>query len=467
MYQIDFSKPCHIHFIGIGGISMSALAELLFKRGFTVSGSDLRPSPLTERLAKMGITIYYEQTAKNITNDIAFAIYTAAVHSDNEEFCAAEQAKIPLLERAQLLGQITKQYVHAACVSGTHGKTSTTSMLSMILLQAKLDPTIVGGGVLDAIGGNLHIGQSDYFITEACEYTNSFLKFHPTDIIITNIEAEHLDFFKDLDDIRHSFSRFASLLPENGALIMQGDIENIEEIRNTAPASCTFFTYGIETAGKIYDYTASNISFDKQGYPSYDLLANGEIITRISLQVIGEHNIQNSLAASALALHYGVQPEDIVTALGDYHGTRRRFEYRGMVQGVSIYDDYAHHPTEIKATLQAASHCTYHELWCVFQPHTYSRTRAFLPEFAQALSLADHIIVTDIYSAREDDPGDISSEQLAEKLKELGKDVIHISSFTEIESYIKQHTVSDDIVIVMGAGDVISISNSLTKPVCI
>ena len=248
---------------------------------------------------------------------------------------------------------------------------------------------------------------------------------------------------------------------------MQGDIENIEEIRNTAPASCTFFTYGIETAGKIYDYTASNISFDKQGYPSYDLLANGEIITRISLQVIGEHNIENSLAASALALHYGVQPEDIVTALGDYHGTRRRFEYRGMVQGVSIYDDYAHHPTEIKATLQAASHCTYHELWCVFQPHTYSRTRAFLPEFAQALSLADHIIVTDIYSAREDDPGDISSVQLAEKLKKLGKDVIHISSFAEIEAHIKQNTVADDIVIVMGAGDVISISNSLTKPVCI
>ena len=465
MYQIDFSTPSHVHFIGIGGISMSALAELLFKRGFTVSGSDAKQSPLTERLAAMGITVYYGQSAENLSKDVTFAVYTAAVHADNEEYAAAKEAGIPLLERAELLGQLTLQFPHTACVAGTHGKTSTTSLLSTMLLQAKLDPTIMVGGVLDSIGGNLHIGNPDYFVIEACEYTNSFLKFHPTDIIITNIEAEHLDFFKDLADIRSSFCRFISLLPEHGTLVMQGDIENPAELRAAAPASCTILTYGIGqgTDTSAYDYTALNISFNEQGFPSYDLWRQDTFLGRMSLRVTGEHNIQNSVAAAALALHYGAQPEDIAEALLHYTGTHRRFEYRGTVQGFSVYDDYAHHPTEITATLRAASHCRYRELWCVFQPHTYSRTRAFLDDFAEALSLADHIVLTEIYSAREDDPGDISSAHLAKKLKERGKDVYFISEFAEIETFLKKNCYPDDLLIIMGAGDVVSISNSLTK----
>ena len=465
MYQIDFSTPSHVHFIGIGGISMSALAELLFKRGFTVSGSDVKQSPLTERLSHMGITIYYGQKATNLTNDITFAVYTAAVHADNEEFAAAKEADIPLLERAELLGQLTLQYPHTACVAGTHGKTSTTSLLSTMLLEAKLDPTIMVGGVLDAIGGNLHIGSQDYFVIEACEYTNSFLKFHPSDIIITNIEAEHLDFFKDLDDIRGSFCRFISLLPEHGTLVLQGDIENQEQLRAAAKSSCTVLTYGISKEGNpsAYDYTAVNITFNEQGFPSYDLYAHGTFLGKMSLHVTGEHNVQNSVAATALALQYGAELEAIQTALLSYAGTHRRFEYRGTVQGFSVYDDYAHHPTEITATLRAAANCHYRELWCVFQPHTYSRTRAFLDDFAESLSLADHIVLTDIYSAREVDPGDISSAHLAKKLKERGKDVHHIGDFAEIETFLKKNCYPDDLLIIMGAGDVVSISNSLTK----
>ena len=246
---------------------------------------------------------------------------------------------------------------------------------------------------------------------------------------------------------------------------MQGDIENQAQLRAAAKASCTVLTYGISTEGNAnaYDYTAGNITFNEQGFPSYDLWGHGTFLGRMELRVTGEHNIQNSVAAAALALRYGAQPEEIAQALLRYTGTHRRFEFRGTVQGFSVYDDYAHHPTEITATLHAASHCRYRELWCVFQPHTYSRTRAFLDDFATSLSLADHIVLTDIYSAREDDPGDISSAHLAEKLKARGKDVHLIADFAEIETFLKKNCYPDDLLIIMGAGDVVSISNSLTK----
>ncbi len=466
MYQITFSDPVSVHFIGIGGISMSALAELLHKQGFRVSGSDLKPSTLTEHLQNLGITVSYPQQASNISNDCSVVIYTAAVHADNPEMVRARELDLPILERKDLLGQIMKQYLHVAGIAGSHGKTSTTSMLSLMMLEGMLDPTILVGGVLDGIGGNLRMGdRNNYLVAEACEYCNSFLSFYPTDAIILNIEAEHLDFFKDLEDIRHSFRKYAELLPASGTLVINGDIENLPEL--TGALSANVITYGLcddSSQCGSYDYAATNCSFDANGFGSYDLYQKGVFLGRLSLRVIGKHNISNSLAAAALAFTYGVSFEAVASALQKYTGTHRRFEYKGTVNGIRVYDDYAHHPSEISATLSAARACVTGEqkLWCVFQPHTFSRTKAFLHDFAESLALADTVVLADIYSAsREKDPGDISSANIAELLKEKGKKVYHFHTFDEIEKFILSHCHADDLLITMGAGDIVSVAESM------
>lgn len=467
MYQIDFNAPASVHFIGIGGISMSALAELLKHRGFTVSGSDLKPSPLTERLRELGITIYYAQQAENITEKLDFVVYTAAVHADNPEMVRARELGLPILERKDLLGQIMKQYRHVAGISGSHGKTTTTSMLSLMLMEGSLDPTILVGGVLDGIGGNLRIGSADYLVAEACEYSNSFLSFFPTDSIILNIEAEHLDFFKDLADIRRSFRKYTELLPAGGTLVLNECIENPSEFTDGLPIRV--LTYGLcdsVSDCSRFNLAATAIAFDQNGCGSYDFYYEGTLLGRVSLGVIGKHNIANSLAASALALTYGVSFDAIVSALKKYTGTHRRFEFKGEANGVRVYDDYAHHPSEISATLSAARACVNgsEELWCAFQPHTFSRTKAFLPEFAEALSLADHVVLADIYSAsREKDPGDISSGDIAKLIKEKGKDVYYFHAFEEIENFLSTHCKSHDLLITMGAGDIVNIAENLTR----
>ena len=454
MFQISFSNPVSVHFIGIGGISMSALAELLHYQGFRVSGSDLKASPLTEHLQSLGITVSYPQQASNIPADCAVVVYTAAVHRDNPEMIEANTRNLPILERKDLLGQLMKQYIHVAGIAGSHGKTSTTSMLSLMLLEGKLDPTILVGGVLDGIGGNLRKGSDRYLVAEACEYCNSFLSFFPTDAIILNIEAEHLDFFKDLEDIRRSFRKYAELLPASGNLIINGDIENLSELTKNLTANV--ITYGISDTVdgcNSYDYAATNCSFDKNGFGSYDLYEKGTFLGRVSLQVIGMHNISNSLAAAALAFCYGVSFEAVAAALLSYTGTHRRFEYKGSAQDIRVYDDYAHHPSEISATLGAARACVSgtQKLWCAFQPHTFSRTKAFLPEFAESLALADAVVLADIYSAsREKDPGDISSADIAKLLKEKGKEVYHFHTFDEIEKFLFAHCKPEDLLITMG-----------------
>lgn len=467
MFQIDFSTPVSIHFVGIGGISMSALAELLHKQGFRVSGSDLKATPLTEHLQDLGITIFYTQEAHHITTDCSVVIYTAAVHSDNPELVQATKLGLPILERKDLLGQIMKQYRHVAGVAGSHGKTSTTSMLSLMMLEGALDPTILVGGVLDGIGGNLRMGSNSFLVAEACEYCNSFLSFFPTDAIILNIEAEHLDFFHDLDEIRQSFHRYAELLPAGGTLVVNGDIERLSEL--TCNLSAKVVTYGLcsaEAECHRYDYAATNLSFDKNGFGSYDLYHKNKKLGRISLQVIGKHNISNSVAAAALAFSYGVSFESIAAALLKYTGTHRRFEFKGLVNGIRVYDDYAHHPSEISATLSAARACVNHaqKLWCVYQPHTFSRTKAFLHEFAESLSLADTVVLADIYSAsREKDPGDISSADIATLLKEKGNKVYHFHTFEEIQKFLLENCNADDLLITMGAGDIVSVAESLIQ----
>lgn len=465
MFRITFSDPVSVHFIGIGGISMSALAELLHKQGFRVSGSDLKESPLTKHLESLGITVSYPQQASNIPEDCAVVIYTAAVHADNPEMVRAAELALPILERKDLLGQIMQQYRHVSGIAGSHGKTSTTSMLSLMLMEGALDPTVLVGGVLDGIGGNLRMGSDNYLVAEACEYCNSFLSFYPTDAIILNIEAEHLDFFKDLDDIRHSFRKYSEILPNTGTLVINGDIERLPEL--TDGLSARVLTYGLcetEMQCASYDYAATNCSFDTNGFGSYDLYEAGRLLGRISLRVIGMHNISNSLAAAALAFTYGVSFDAVAAALLKYTGTHRRFEYKGTVNGVRIYDDYAHHPSEISATLSAARACVSgtQKLWCVFQPHTFSRTKAFLPEFAASLTLADTVVLADIYSAsREKDPGDISSADIARLLEQKGKEVYHFHSFDEIEKFLSAQCNPDDLLITMGAGDIVSVAESL------
>ena len=455
-YQIDFHKPVHVYFIGIGGISMSGLAEILLKEGFTISGSDARESALTIHLEKAGAKVFYGQTADHITEDIDVVVYTAAIHDDNPEFVAAKAANLPMLARAELLGQIMRNYPTAIAVAGTHGKTTTTSMLSTILLKAKKDPTITVGGILPQIGGNIRVGHSDTFLTEACEYTNSFLSFYPTVGIILNIEADHMDFFKNLQEIRTSFHRFTALLPEDGLLVLDSAIEHPEEI--TKDIRARVITCGL-TGNE--DYTAKDITYNEKGCASFTLCHKGNALGIVSLLVPGIHNVSNALSALSASLELGIDFEKAVLGLLDFQGTERRFQYKGMVNGITIIDDYAHHPTEITATLKAALHYPHRDIWCVFQPHTYTRTQAFLTDFAKALSLADHVVLTDIYAAREINTIGITSLALKEELEKLGKQCDYFSSFDEIEKFLLKKCMHGDLLITMGAGDVLNIGENL------
>lgn len=459
MYHIDLKHPCTAYFIGIGGISMSGFAELLLDNGFTVKGSDATRSKITEHLSSLGIEVIYGQKQENITSDIDFIVYTAAIHPDNPEYKAAQGLGLPMMERAEMVGQVMKNYENAICISGTHGKTTTTSMLSHIFLNAEKDPTISVGGILQAIHGNIRIGHSENFITEACEYTNSFLKFHPTAGVILNVDADHLDFFKDLDDIRASFRRFAELIPADGVLIVNTDISQLDTITHDLP--CRIITFGLDQNA---DYQASDIRFDEHGYGSFELVRNGNVTgIRIQLKVIGRHNIANALSTIALAEYYQIPMEQIQGGLMAFRGTERRFEEKGTFQGVTVVDDYAHHPTEIKATLTAAGKFPHKHLWCVFQPHTYSRTKALLHEFAEALSLAENVILTDIYAAREADPGDISSQTLQAEMEKIGKNAYYISSFEEIKKFLLKNCIDGDLLITMGAGNVVDIGEDLIQ----
>lgn len=458
MYQIDFKKPIHVFFMGIGGISMSGLAEILLSEGFRVSGSDRQQSHLTEALCEKGAEIYYGQKKENLASNPDLIVYTSAIKKDNPEFVAGHELGIPFLTRAQLLGQMMKNYKIPIAVSGTHGKTTTTSMLSQILLEADKDPTLSIGGIYQAIGGNIRVGGSDYFVTEACEYTNSFLSFFPKIGIILNIEEDHLDFFKDIDDIRNSFHEFARLLPSDGALIINGDIPHVREI--TASLACRVITFGTSSA---CDYSPSEITYDEFGHPSFTLTGPDGTKDSYTLRVPGLYNVYNASAAVAAARLLGIDGGIIRQSLSDFNGTDRRFEYKGKVNGITIIDDYAHHPTEITATLQAAKNYPHKTIWCVFQPHTYSRTKAFLPEFAQALSHADKLVLADIFAAREKDTLGISSQTLQAEIEKLGHECYYFPTFDEIENFLLENCTKDDLLITMGAGDVVKIGESLLK----
>lgn len=458
MYQLDFQHPSHAHFIGIGGISMSGLAEILMDKGFTVSGSDMKVSPLTDLLAKKGAVIYYGQKAENLNSSIDFVVYTSAIHPDNPEYAAMKEMGLPSLTRAELLGQLMKNYEIPIAISGTHGKTTTTSMVSEILLEAGTDPTLSIGGILKTIDGNIRIGHGRYFVTEACEYTNSFLSLFPKIGMILNVEEDHLDFFKDINDIRSSFHHFASLIPEEGTLIINSEIPEIDVILKDL--KCNIITFG---SADTCDYYPEQIHYNETGCADFSMVRKDGSKEKVSLSVPGQHNIYNAMAAIALSDLLSIDFSSVRKALSRFRGSDRRFEYKGTLNGTVIIDDYAHHPTEITATLNAALNYPHKTLWCVFQPHTYTRTKAFMKEFAAALSISDQIVLADIYPARETDNLGISSKNLQKELEVLGKSCFYFPSFEEIENFLSESCAPGDLLITMGAGDVVNIGEALLK----
>ena len=458
MYQISFNNPIHVHFMGIGGISMSGLAQILIKRGFTISGSDSKKSPLTIELEEMGAKVFYAQVAENITKDIDLLVYTAAISKDNPELNQAKDMGIPCMSRADLLGEIMENFASSICVCGTHGKTTTTSMVSHILLAAAKDPTITVGGILKAIDGNIRIGRSEYFVAEACEYTNSFLSFYPKYNIILNIEEDHMDFFKDLDDIRNSFGKFASNTKADGLIFINEDIDkNNDIVKNASAVSKTF---GFSEAA---DCHPENLSYDSLGCGKFDIVYLGKNYGQITLSVPGAHNVSNALSAAALGIELGIDFASIQEGLSSFTGADRRFEKKGELNGITILDDYAHHPTEISATLSAAKNTDAKRIVVVFQPHTYTRTKAFLDDFAKALSVADMVVLADIYAAREKNTIGISSMDLKEKIDALGTECYYFPSFEEIEKFLLEKCMNGDLLITMGAGNVVRIGESLLK----
>ena len=458
MYDIHFDHPVWVHFIGIGGISMSGLAEILHDRGFKVSGSDMKASPLTEHLESLGISVQFPQKSENIVPGIELCVYTAAISEDNPEFQEVKRQNIPIMSRAELLGRIMKNYKEAINVSGTHGKTTTTSMIGEILMEAQMDPTITVGGMMKDIGGNLRVGKSDVFLAEACEYTNSFLSFFPTIEVVLNVEEDHLDFFKDINDIRASFRKFIEKLPENGILIFNKDIPHAEFFLEDLPGR-KIITFGHQDA----DYTANFISYDHFARPSFTLFKNGEDRGRVTLGVTGEHNIYNSLSAIAVARAIGIPFETIKKGLMEFSGTDRRFQLKGEVNGFTIIDDYAHHPQEIAATIATAKKYPHKKLWVAFQPHTYSRTLALMDDFAGALSQADEIILADIYAAREKNTVGVTSDDLRKLMLSQNTNVYYIPDFPSIEEFILSHLQEGDLLITMGAGDIVEVGEHLLQ----
>ncbi len=452
-FMISDLKPgATVHMIGIGGISMSALAHMLMDFGYRVTGSDSRASHLTDALQQAGARIFIGQSDENIQNP-DLVCYTAAISSSNPELQKAKTLGVPVIERAELLGALMKLYRYPIAVAGTHGKTTTTSMLSLVLLEADTDPTILVGGELPQISGNFRIGKKDYLPFEACEYVESFLYFHPFLSIITNVEEDHLDYFSDITHIITSFRKFASLTSPSGCIIVCSDDKHACQVVQNTDKKVVF--YGLEE--KNADYTAGNLTIDTSGFPHFTVLCKGDVRVELNLKVAGTHNILNALAVTAAADFLGLPMDAVKRGLESFTGTKRRFEHLGKINGCEIVDDYAHHPTEIRTTLEATKKMDYKDTWVVFQPHTYSRTKSLLHEFAEVLPLADHVLIADIYPAREVYDGTIHSCDLAL----LIPDAIYMSDMSAIARYLKEHVKPGDLLITMGAGDVNKIAYEL------
>jgi UDP-N-acetylmuramate--alanine ligase len=456
----DLKKYKKIHLIGIGGISMSAVAETLHNWGYIVTGSDACQSEITDKLNAHGITTTIGHDLINSKN-ADLIVYSAAIKETDPEMVIAKENSIPLVGRGEFVGLLTKMYKDTICVAGTHGKTTTTSMLSVCFIDAALDPSIEVGAILNKIDGNYRIGKSDYFILESCEYNANFLNFHPKVEIILNIDNDHLDFYKTFDNIVKAFNDFAKILKPDGLLVTNADDKNAYELTKVVKSKAV--SYGIENENA--NYLAKNIDFDSNGFASFDVFKNNEFLVHISLSVAGKHNILNSLACIAVCDFYKLNLEKVAKSLKEFTGASRRLEYKGTLKNkkVSVFDDYGHHPTEITATAKAIEQKKYNESWVVFQPHTYSRTQAHLDSFAKSLIEFDHIILVDIYAAREKNTIGISSNDLAKKMKELGKEALYMPDFNNVVDYLKENVKDNDIILTLGAGTVTEIGPMLVK----
>ncbi len=433
---------CRAHLVGIGGVSMFPLAQVLRGRGIVVTGSDFNEENANvQHLKQEGVTVFIGHHPENVEN-AELVIRTAAVHDDNPEIAAAREKGIPVFERAEAWGALMQDYRHALCISGTHGKTSTTSMATHIIMAAGMDPTVMIGANLPLLGSGYRVGSGDTIILESCEYCNSFLSFRPTTAVILDIEADHLDFFKDLADIERSFRAFANLVPRDGMVIASADDRNTMDTLDDLDRP--LITFGL---GPYADVYCEHLSWS-QGVPSFDLMNDGKKVCRIELSVPGLYNVKNALAASAAALTMGVNPAAIARGLKEYTGAERRFEYKGEYHGAKVYDDYAHHPSEIRSLLESAHTLGYNRIICAFQPHTYSRTKALFPDFVQELSQADITLVADVFAARETDTLGVSSKDLADRIPH-GE---YCPTVEDVERRLKELARPGDLILTVGAG---------------
>ena len=440
-----------IHFIGIGGSGMCPIAEILMSEGFEISGSDMNEGETLDKMKGYGIPVYMGHAAENIKG-AELVVYSAAVKPENPERKAADEQGIPCIERSVMLGVVCRRYKRSIAVSGTHGKTSTTAMLSQILIGSGFDPSAIIGGKLPFIGGNSYVGQSDIIVCEACEYVDTFLELNPFISIILNIDADHLDYFKNLDNIKKSFNKFAK--QTTGLLVINGDDQNTLDA--VADVELEKITFGF---GENCDYRAVNVSADKGVHEQYDLLYKGEKITSVKLIVPGKHNIYNSLAAAATAHYLGATANEISDNLHKFGGVHRRFEILGTPCGITVADDFAHHPTELTVTLNAAMQMGFNKVWAVFQPHTFSRTAMLLDDFAEALKIPDVAIVSEILPVRETNTYNIYATDLTAKIPGS----VYRKTFEEITDYVCQNAKEGDLILTMGGGNVYMCANMINK----
>lgn len=440
-----------IHFIGIGGSGMCPLAEILKSEGFEISGSDMNEGETLDKIKSCGIPVFMGHAKENIEG-AELVVYSAAIKGDNPERAAAKEKNIPCIERSVMLGIVTRRYKRSIAVSGTHGKTTTTGMLSQLLISSGFDPSAIIGGKLPFIGGNSYVGNSDIIVCEACEYVDTFLELNPFISIILNIDADHLDYFKNLNNIKKSFHQFAT--QTTGLLVLNGDDKNTMDA--VKDVNIEKITYGF---GENCDYRAVNVSADKGVHEQYDLLYKGEKITSVKLIVPGKHNVYNSLAAAATAHFLGATPYEISENLHKFGGVHRRFEILGTPDGITVADDFAHHPTELTATLNAAMNMGFNKVWAVFQPHTFSRTAMLLDDFAEALKIPDVAIISEILPVRETNTYNIYSTDLGAKVPNS----VCLDTFEEITDYVCKNAKEGDLILTMGGGNVYMCANMIYK----
>lgn len=439
------------HLIGVGGVSMSPLAEVLSGMGLLIKGSDMNESENVLHLREKNINVVIGHRAENITDDLDFVVRTAAVHDDNPEIITARAKGIPVFERTEAWGAIMQDYKNALCIAGTHGKTTTTSMCTHILMAAEMDPTVMIGGTLPLLHAGHRVGHGDTIIMESCEYYNSFLSFYPTVGVVLDIEADHLDFFKDLDDVKHSFREFASHVSRNGYIIANMDDENTMDALR--PLGRKLMTFGLTDKADVW---AKNI-VQLGTQTDFDVMYHGRKFTHVSLRVPGLHNVKDALAATAAAICLGAGPLAVKYGLSAFTGAGRRYEFKGKFNGADVYDDYAHHPGELKALLDAVEPVGYKRIIVVFQPHTYSRTKALFDDFVEQLRRPDMTILAEIYAAREQNTIGISSRDIAKQIPNS----MFFDSFDEIEKTLRWTAAPGDIILTVGAGDIYKVGERL------